>query len=282
MLKKEILWKGDLKPKKQRGNYILSLQEPGKYNLELTLRLLWSCEVRGPQGMIIKKVSEEAQGRFPVYALHAVGAWYESLYTAAYGDENEALQKELDHLNYLMGLMERQIIKEDKGLVELNLLAFKAALEDIAARIEEMEKEGTEAQVVVKLLPTWKAKETVKTWERKAHHEYSCWREAAKAIGLIQTSPLPFPLKDPVHPQLWRKEFSPGPLLFYVDQWLSCWENWQRDIARISKWKGFIERMDKDMIHSLMEYRKRGILWIPWPEASMTFNHVKEERCPEM
>jgi len=267
LLKKEILWEGDLKPKKQGESYILSLQEPGEYNLKVTLRLLWSCEVRGPRGMRIEKVREEGRGRFPVYALHAVGAWYESLYTAAYGDEDKALQKDLDHLNYLMGLMERQIIKEDKGLVRLNLLAFKAALEDVADRMEEMEKEGMEAQLLVKLLPTWKVKETVKTWEREAYHEYSCWREAAKAIGLVQTSPLLFPLKEFVHTQSWGKDFPPGPLLFYVDRWLSCWENWQRNVARVSRWKCFVEKVDKDMIHSLMEYRKRGIQWIPWSEA---------------
>jgi hypothetical protein len=271
LLKKEILWEGDPKPMKQGGRYILSLQEPGEYTLEVTLRLLWSCEVRGPRGMRIEKVKEEGRGRFPVHALHAVGAWYESLYIAAYGDEDKALQKDLDHLNYLMGLMERQIVEENKGLVRLNLLAFKAALEDAADRMEEMEKEGMEAQLLVKLLPTWKMTETVETWEGEAHHGYLCWREAAKAMGLGQTYPFLFPSRALAHPESWEKdsppEVSPGPLLFYVDRWLSCGENWQRAVARVSRWKGFIGEVNENMIHSLMEYRKKDIQWVPWSEV---------------
>lgn len=268
LLKKEVSWEGDIKPMRQGGRYILSLQEPGEYNLKVNLRLLWSCEMRGPQGMVIEKVKEEGRGRFPVYALHAVGAWYESLYTAAYGDEDKTLQKDLDHLNYLMGLMEGQIIKGDKGLVRLNLLAFKAALEEAADRMEEMGKEDMEAQLLVKLLPTWKMEETVKTWEGEAYREYSCWREAAKAIGISQTYPFLLPLKDFTHTRGSPPEVSPGPFLFYVDRWLSCREEWQRAVARINRWKGFIEEVDKNMIQDLTEYRERGIKWVPWSEVN--------------
>ncbi len=126
------------------------------------------------RGMRVERVKEDGIGRFPVYALHAVGSWNDSLYIAAYGDEDKILQNYLDHLNYLIGLMERQIIGEDEGLVRFNLLAFKSALEDVADRMEEMEKEGMEAQLLVKLLPTWNVEETMEAWEGEAYRGYEC------------------------------------------------------------------------------------------------------------
>ena len=104
LLKKEVIWRGNLRPEKRGERYTFSTQKPGEYTLDVTLRLLWSCEAREHGGMRIEKVKEEGRGRFPVYALHAVGSWYESLYIAAYGDEDEILQKDLDHLNTLWDL----------------------------------------------------------------------------------------------------------------------------------------------------------------------------------
>jgi len=260
-----VKWEGPFQPYgDEKGRYTLLVPWDGRWDLGVEVRKEWLCDIRTSAGTRIQRLKEKARRVFHVQVLEAREAWYRSLYITAWGVEDRKLREELEHLSFLMRLLEKQVLRRQGGMVRLNLLAWREARKDLESRLEALEEEGNPVGVWVRLLPSWRAWPRIRRLEEVVKASRACWETSLRFLGLEVRGPLapfPFPLLS------WDLEaltsVGPSPLapsLFAIGE--SCWRRWCRGVGRL------VPRRDLAVDRVTKEGLGKGgpweLGWVPW------------------
>ncbi len=267
VVKRSVEWEGPLRPYENgRGGYMLLVPWDGRWDLGVRVRKKWLCDVRTSGGTVIQRLGERARGIFHVRVLEAREAWYKSLYITAWGIEDQRMKGELKHLSFLMGLLEKQILKEEAGMVRLNLLAWRDAREDLEERMGALEEEGAPVGVWVRLLPSWRAWPRIRRLEEAVKPSQTCWEASLRLLGLEVRGPLaPFPF--PILSRDLGSSPSVKPSLFglsFFDLGEKCWEVWRDGVDRLVPFRGLAVETDRVIKKGLGMGGPWELGWVPW------------------
>ena len=265
--KREVKWEGPFQPyRDEKGRYTLLVPWDGRWDLGVEVRKEWLCDIRTSAGTRIQRLKEKARRVFHVQVLEAREAWYRSLYITAWGVEDRKLREELEHLSFLMRLLEKQVLRRQGGMVRLNLLAWREARKDLESRLEALEEEGNPVGVWVRLLPSWRAWPRIRRLEEVVKASRACWETSLRFLGLEVRGPLapfPFPLLS------WDLEaltsVGPSPLapsLFAIGE--SCWRRWCRGVGRLVPRRDLAVEVDRVTKEGLGKGGPWELGWVPW------------------
>ncbi len=260
-----VHWSGPFQPYPgEEGGFVLVVPWFTRVSLSVEVTKGWLCDVRIPSMTRIQKVTEEARGDFTLRVLEAREAWYRSLYVTAWGARDEALEERLDHLVFLMGLLEHQIQENQEGMVRLNLLAWRDALGGVKARLRALAGKGDPVGVWVRLLPSWRTWPSLEAQEREVSRSRACWQNGLESLGLKTEGPVayfPFPLFS------WGWEAWKGPShrsLFPLMVSLECWDRWRAGVDRLVPRREVVEKADQAILEELGKGGTWQVGWVPW------------------
>jgi len=175
------------------------------------------------------------------------------------------LKSILDHIVFLMGLLERQILEGEEGMVRLNLLALGDAMEDLKRRLGVMASRGEPVGVWVRLLPSWRAWPRIEADEKDLVYLQRCWKEGLGLLGLKYEGPMvsyPFPLfpeKDKG-----GSKISPSGVLSLVSFASSCWDRWRAKVDSLAFPRTAAMEADDEMMKALGKGGTWQVGWVPW------------------
>ena len=266
VVQRKVKWKGPFQPYPgMEGGYLLVVPWFGRDRLEVEVTKEWLCDVRTGSGGRIQRVKEKARGTFFLRVLEAREAWYKTLYITAWGVEAQGLRAPLNHLHFLLNLMEGQILKGQEGMVRLNLLAWRDALAGLKDRLEVLAREGEPVGVWLRLLPSWRAWPRIEAAEEKTRRTYPCWRVWLGLVGMRGGGPMavfPFPLSHEA------REGYRGPLPSSAMAMLplaqGCWERWRRDVDWLAFSRASAQEADGVIEGGLDGTGPWEVGWVPW------------------
>ncbi len=264
--RRDVKWRGPFTPyPNDGGGYVLMVPWFTRVPLEVEVDKEWLCDVRTPSGTRIERVKEKGVGRFSLKVLEAREAWYRTLYVTAWGVEDGKLRAILDHMVFLMNLLEDQVGKGEEGMVRLNLLAWKDTLDDLKEHLGVMASRGEPVGVWVRLLPSWRAWPQIEKREKEATAMERCWEWGAKLLGIRVQGPMavfPFSLFSR-REKGGKEESSPGVwALFPLVQ--TCWARWREEVDVLVPGRSSAVEADREIKGELNGGGTWQVGWVPW------------------